>query len=213
MMMKKRIPAREGRGEYEEKKSRFYSFCHYVTSEEEAKEYIAALHARYHDASHCVYGYQLGEDRQIQRSSDDGEPAGTAGRPVLESINGSELTDVVVVVIRYFGGTLLGAGGLVRAYTKSAQLALADSGRALLVRAVRICLLADYAWLGKVQNYLAQEDCTVERIDYQQNAAIYCLIDSDRAAVFCERLTSIFPQGLHVTTLPDPCWRNKSDDK
>lgn len=212
-MAPKRIPAREGRGEHEEKKSRFISFCKHVTSEEEANAYLAGLRAQYRDASHRVYAYQIGPFHEIRRSSDAGEPAGTAGRPVLEAIIQNDLYDTAVMVVRYFGGTLLGAGGLVRAYSKGAQLAIADSGIAYLVEGRRLCLLVDYDQLGKLQNYLARENREIESIDYQNNAAVYCVVEVDAKATFMQALKDHFPSGLHIRELEDECWLVKDAEK
>ncbi len=107
--------------EFTEKRSRFIGYCRPVTTEEEALEFISAVRAEHRTASHNVYAYIIRENN-IMRFSDDGEPAGTAGMPVLEVLRSMELTDVAVVVTRYFGGTLLGTGGLVRAYTKGAKI-------------------------------------------------------------------------------------------
>ena len=119
-----KIVYRGGEGRIEEKKSRFIATVVPVKSEEEALEFIAKMKKKYWDATHNCSAFVIGEGARLQRCSDDGEPHGTAGVPVLDIIVKSGITDVVVVVTRYFGGILLGTGGLVRAYTKGASIAL-----------------------------------------------------------------------------------------
>ncbi|GAA1478373.1 YigZ family protein [Nocardioides aestuarii] len=129
------VPAHEGVGEVEEKRSRFLAVCRRAADEDAARAVVDELRRTHHDARHHCSAFVLGPDAAVERSSDDGEPAGTAGAPILEVVRGVGVCDVVVVVVRWFGGTLLGAGGLVRAYGDAARLALADAGtreRALL---------------------------------------------------------------------------------
>ena len=116
-----------GQGEIVEKKSRFLADIRLVHSEEEALAFLEEIRKKYWDARHHCYAYVIGEQRQIVRCSDDGEPGGTAGRPMLDVLLGEELYNTMAVVTRYFGGTLLGTGGLVRAYSKAVQEGLAAS--------------------------------------------------------------------------------------
>lgn len=107
-------------GFYKEKSSKFLSFAHHVESIEEAKSIVAKYKKEHHKARHVCFAYRLGTDGSIYRAADDGEPAGTAGKPILKQLEGAGLTNSMVVVVRYFGGTLLGTGGLVRAYKEAA---------------------------------------------------------------------------------------------
>ena len=116
-----------GEGEIIEKKSRFIATVRKIETEEEALTFIAEMKKKYWDATHNCYAFVAGENQQLQRCSDDGEPNGTAGKPMLEVLRGNELRNIVVVVTRYFGGTLLGTGGLVRAYTKAVQEGIGNS--------------------------------------------------------------------------------------
>ena len=116
-----------GTDEIVEKKSRFIAQVFPVETEEEVATILEQMKKKYWDARHNCYAFVLGEASQISRCSDDGEPSGTAGRPILEVINGKELTNILIVVTRYFGGTLLGTGGLVRAYSQSAQAGIMAS--------------------------------------------------------------------------------------
>ncbi|MBR5452044.1 MAG: YigZ family protein [Clostridia bacterium] len=121
-----KIPADFGEAEFTEKRSRFIGNAYYVTSEQEVSETLAALRKKYWDSRHIVHAFVL-EDGTA-RFSDDGEPHGTAGKPVLSVIQGAEVVNCLITVVRYFGGTLLGTGGLVRAYGEAASAALADAG-------------------------------------------------------------------------------------
>ena len=108
-----------GEGYYTEKRSKFLAFAHHVTSVDEVKEIVGAYRKKYYDARHCCYAYMLGPERQEFRANDDGEHSSTAGKPILGQINKAELTDILVVVIRYFGGVKLGTSGLIVAYREA----------------------------------------------------------------------------------------------
>lgn len=108
-----------GEGYYTEKRSKFLAFAHHVTLVDEVKEIVGAYRKKYYDARHCCYAYMLGPERQEFRANDDGEPSSTAGKPILGQINKAELTDILVVVIRYFGGVKLGTSGLIVAYREA----------------------------------------------------------------------------------------------
>ena len=152
--------AKEGSDEFVERKSRFMGFIKPVTTEEEALSFIREKQKKYWDATHNVYAYVL-EGGNLCRFSDDGEPQGTAGIPVLDVLRKEGLTDCVVVVTRYFGGILLGAGGLVRAYSHGAKIAVDAGG----VVEMRKCLLGeivcDYAQYGMIPAILADHGATL----------------------------------------------------
>lgn len=135
---------RAAQGRYEEKKSEFIASAAFVDTEEKARDFLETVRAENRTARHNVYAYVLRESGRV-RYSDDGEPARTAGTPVLEVIRHEALSDVIVVVTRYFGGILLGTGGLVRAYTRAAQLALEAAGRVRIRACVRLEATLDYA--------------------------------------------------------------------
>ncbi len=201
-----RTLAKNGEAILIEKKSRFISYASTVTSEEEAHTFINAIKKRHWDATHNVYAYQIGAMDEIQRSTDDGEPAGTAGRPVLETVRKMDLKNVAIVVTRYFGGVLLGTGGLVRAYTKAAQAAIEEAGVIELKLGQRLCLIMDYALLGKVQNQLAQNNVPIEKIDYQNNAALYCTVSEEVAEDFIAELRSTYADQVKITTISGEVW-------
>lgn len=123
----KTISHKIGEGFYSEKRSKFLAFAHHVTSEDEIKSILLAYKKKYYDARHCCYAYMLGAERVNFRANDDGEPSSTAGKPILGQINSFELTDILIVVIRYFGGTKLGTSGLIVAYRSAASAAIEAS--------------------------------------------------------------------------------------
>lgn len=161
--------AREGRGEYEEKKSVFYGFIKPIEEEDEALAYIEEIRHRLPNMRHTCYAY-VNKGGNVVRFSDDHEPQGTAGMPILEVIRREGLTGVVIVVARYFGGILLGAGGLTRAYGKAAKLALDDSGKATFILYNEVELYADYSSYQKLKYELAQMG--IEEIDVRYEADV-----------------------------------------
>ena len=170
-----RILTGEAVGEIVEKKSRFIATVRPVSSEEEALAFIHAVRRKYYDARHNCYAYLLREDG-LERSSDDGEPGGTAGRPMLEVLRGEGLTNVAAVVTRYFGGTLLGTGGLIRAYTQAVQQALAGSEIVDMGLGVRYVITADYGMLGKLQHLFAARGMIVEDTVYTDRVEFHILM-------------------------------------
>lgn len=162
---------KEANDEFIEKRSRFIGYCKPVSTEEEALEFINKIKAKHWDARHNVYAYCLREG-QIKRYSDDGEPQGTAGVPVLEVLVKSGLTDLVVVVTRYFGGVLLGAGGLVRAYSHSAKIATDASGIVTMQQCAVCTLTCDYNQYGKVSSLIPQCGGFVDNSDFGSKVEI-----------------------------------------
>ena len=134
----------EGTGEIVEKKSRFIAEVFPVSNEEEAFAHLEEIRKKHWDARHHCWAYVIGRNPAAERMSDDGEPAGTAGKPILEVLRGKKLTDVFVVVTRYFGGTLLGTGGLVRAYTSAAAEALAHTVIITKIHGFKLKIITDY---------------------------------------------------------------------
>lgn len=145
-----RVLLEGGEGEYVEKKSRFIATLRKCESEEEAVRFVEEMKKKYWDARHNCHAFVIGSKGELTRCSDDGEPSGTAGRPMLEVLTGAGLRDAAVVVTRYFGGVLLGTGGLVRAYTQAVKEGLKNCkvGRMCYGHLVRIT--TDYVWIGKV---------------------------------------------------------------
>ncbi len=145
-----KIVFRGGTGEIVEKKSRFIATFLPISSEEDALAFLAEQKKRYWDARHNCYAYVLGDQQQLQRCSDDGEPQGTAGRPMLEVLLKDGIHNAAVVVTRYFGGTLLGTGGLVRAYQGAVQAGLAASEVLTLQKGIPLTIETDYNHIGKI---------------------------------------------------------------
>lgn len=156
--------AEGGQAEIVEKKSRFIGYILSAETEEAAAASIEAIRKEHYNARHCCYAYSIGAaDQPVLRFSDDGEPQGTAGKPILEVIQGSGIRNICIVVVRYFGGTLLGTGGLVRAYTDAAKAGLNASVIHRRRRMIEAELLMDYTDLGKVQRLI--ENMDAELID------------------------------------------------
>ncbi len=145
-----------GTGEITEKKSRFIATVRPVSSEEEALAFLEEIRKKYWDARHNCYAYSVGMNREYTRCSDDGEPSGTAGRPMLDVILGEDIYNVAVVVTRYFGGVLLGTGGLVRAYSKAVQEGFRESRIIEKKHGICLTVTTDYTGIGKIQ-YIAGE--------------------------------------------------------
>ena len=150
-----------GEGEIVEKKSRFIATVRPVKTEEEALAFIEEMKKKYWDARHNCQAFTIGMNHELTRCSDDGEPAQTAGRPMLDVLLGEDVHNVCVVVTRYFGGTLLGTGGLVRAYSGAVKEGLAASEIVEKKRAFEMKIVTDYTGVGKIQYILGQENMTV----------------------------------------------------
>lgn len=168
----------EATDEFVEKRSRFIGYCKPVTTEEEALEFINKIKTKHWDARHNVYAYCLREG-QIKRFSDDGEPQGTAGMPTLDVLVKSNLTDLVVVVTRYFGGVLLGAGGLVRAYSHSAKIAT-EASHIITMQECLVCTLTcDYNQYGKVSSLIPQYNGVIDDSSFSTDVEISFHISPD----------------------------------
>ena len=168
--------------EFQEKKSTFIGYIKRVTTEEEAKEFVSEIKGMHKEATHNVYAYVIGENKGIQRYSDDGEPQGTAGIPVLEVIKKNDLTDVAIVVTRYFGGILLGGGGLIRAYSKGASTAIDEAGIVEKVKGVNLKFTLDYDLIGKIQYLCGTSNWHIEDTIYTDKVELFMfseIIDKD----------------------------------
>lgn len=166
-----------GEDSFEEKKSEFIGYAKRVESEEEAREFINEIKGKHKQARHNCWAYVIGENMGIQRYSDDGEPQGTAGIPILEVMKKNGITDCAVVVTRYFGGILLGAGGLTRAYTKGASIALKAAGIVEKVKGLKVSFTIDYDLLGKLQYICGQNKWHMEEVEYTDKVTIHILAE------------------------------------
>lgn len=165
-----------GQGEIVEKKSRFICNVLPINTEEEAIEFIEKTKKKYWDARHNCFAYVIGERQQIQRCSDDGEPSGTAGKPMLDVLLGKKISNVVVVVTRYFGGTLLGTGGLVRAYQKSTQEGLEASVVFEKCYGNQVSIQTDYNGIGKLQYIAATMELHTLDTEYTDKVIMKLLV-------------------------------------
>ena len=170
-------------------KSTFIGYAKPVKTEEEAVEFINEIKKKHKDARHNVWAYTIGQNMNIQRYSDDGEPQGTAGIPILEVMKKNEVKDCAVVVTRYFGGILLGTGGLTRAYTKGASIALKAGGVVEKVNGVKVSLYLDYDLIGKVQYICAQNNWHIEDTEYTDKVVVHILADLSTAEAIEKEMT------------------------
>lgn len=168
-----------GEDEIVEKKSRFIAAVGHVESEEEALAFIEKIRKKHYSARHNCFAFVLKEEPVLQRFSDDGEPGGTAGKPILDVLKGAELYNTVIVVTRYFGGTLLGTGGLVRAYTQAARAGVEASVIITRKYASKLKISTDYTGLGKIQYLLGQAGITILDTQYTENVELVCLVPEE----------------------------------
>lgn len=176
MLLEYRILHEGGEGEIVEKKSRFITTVMPVSSEEEAIEFIEKMKKKYWNATHNCFAYVIGEHHEVQRCSDDGEPSGTAGKPMLDVLLGEDIHNIVVVVTRYFGGTLLGTGGLVRAYSSAVKAGLASSVIITKTAGIKLRIGTDYTGLGKIQYILNERGIPTMNTKYTDKVEIDVVI-------------------------------------
>lgn len=184
-----KIVYREGIGEFVEKKSKFIAHVFPISEGQEALSYIERLRKEYWDARHNCYAYVIGERNELQRFSDDGEPQGTAGKPILEVLLGEEIHNCLVVVTRYFGGILLGTGGLVRAYQSSTKEGLAQSLITKKYHGKKIAIQTDYNGLGKLQYIMGQMDISMLDTIYTENVEAILLVPMWQADELLKKVT------------------------
>lgn len=183
-------PRNEANIEFIERKSVFIGFSTFVQNEEEALEIIKQKKKQYSDATHNVYAYVIGDS--IARYSDDNEPQGTAGMPVLNAIRMSGMTDVLVVVTRYFGGILLGAGGLVRAYSTSASMALDKGGFKIFEKYNVYIVNLNYSDYGKFLTELQNSDAIIDDTSFEDDVKIKFAVKDEIANNFEKRIINLF---------------------
>lgn len=190
-------------GEIEEKKSRFIATIEPVKSEEEAMSFLSAKKKEYWDARHNCHAFVIGENSELQRCSDDGEPSGTAGRPMLEVLLGEELHDTAVVVTRYFGGTLLGTGGLVRAYQRAVKEALKTCRIAVKQQGRELSIRTDYTDLGRLQHLVAEKCFPIMDTVYEEAVTTKVMIPETFFSSFSAEVTDT-TGGRAVLSAGDP---------
>ena len=176
---------------YEVNKSKFLTHVKHVDSEEAARDFVQMIRKKYFDATHNCSAWVLGLRGDKQKSNDDGEPGGTAGNPILETIKKNELTDCAIVVTRYFGGIKLGAGGLIRAYSHSAALGIANSKLVRMTTFKRLSLTLEYNFLASVENYLRNKKIRVANTDYADVVTQELLLLPEQVETFLIKLNDL----------------------
>ncbi len=184
------IPAGAGESEFTEKRSRFLGHLRPVSTEDEARNFLSEVKAQHHDARHNCWCYVV-DGGQILRYSDDGEPQGTAGQPMLAVFTKAGVSGLCCVVTRYFGGVLLGAGGLVRAYTRAAKDALNAAGIAVLRPWQQLRIPCEYSWLQRVKLEIQRCGGEVSNIEYGAGVTVEALLSQEQTEPFSTRLTDM----------------------
>ena len=191
--------AENGTASYEIQNSRFIAYTSHVETEAEARDFVTAIKKKHFDARHNCSAWVLGADSSQQKSNDDGEPGGTAGNPILEAIKQHGLTNVVVVVTRYFGGIKLGAGGLIRAYSHTASLGL-EATPCLEVKP--FCLMEaemDYSLLGTVENWIRNEELRTGETAYLDKVTVRLLVEPADCEAISTELTNLTAAQCKIT--------------
>ncbi|MGX7162361.1 YigZ family protein [Enterococcus massiliensis] len=181
----------DGQAETEIKKSRFICSLKRVQTEEEAKEFIQAIKKEHWKANHNCSAFLLGEKNEIQRSSDDGEPSGTAGIPMLEVLKKNNLINVAAVVTRYFGGTKLGAGGLIRAYSHAVSNGLEKIGIVQGKLQQEVLVTIPYPLVGKLQHFLETQKISVKDTIFATDVTMTCMIDEEQQTLFIQQVNDL----------------------
>lgn len=193
-----------------EKKSRFIAVVFPVSSEEEALEYLEKIRKQYWDAKHHCWAYVIKGERTLERLSDDGEPGGTAGRPILDVIKGAKLENVLIIVTRYFGGTLLGTGGLVRAYSSASREGLAHSTIITRIYGFKLKIHTDYTGLGKIQYILGQRGLHIADTVYTDSVELTVLVPEKEEKAVAAEITE-GTNGKSIICREGTCWFSEID--
>lgn len=183
------------------KKSRFIGAAYPVQTVEEALSLLETIRKRYWDATHNCYAYIIGENGEQKRFSDDGEPQGTAGMPMLDVLQKKDVTNLLVVVTRYFGGTLLGAGGLVRAYAGAAGAAVDAAGVTVMTPAQRMQCICAYPLWGRVEHWLGLQNVLVQTTDFAADVRCTVLVQTPDAQDFCAQLRNLCDGKVEICPL------------
>ena len=184
------VPTGSGSAELVEKRSRFIGHVWRVSSEEEARQHVSEMKSKYYDARHNCWCCIIRSDGTL-RYSDDGEPQGTAGQPMLEMFQRAGVTDVCCVVTRYFGGILLGTGGLLRAYTQAAKLALEDAGLSVVRMWECVSICCDYSLYERAKIEIASAKGVISNVEYTDKVSISAVLPEGASAGFFERIREI----------------------
>lgn len=183
--------ANTGEGTYTEKRSKFLAFSHHVETVDEIKELLQQYHKDYYDARHVCYAYMLGADRTEFRANDDGEPSGTAGKPILGQINSAELTDILIVVVRYYGGINLGTGGLVVAYRTAAMKAIENSETVIRQVEEIVTYSFPYIMMNSVMRIIKEMSPRIVSQTFDNTCTICLSIRKSEAEILREKLNKL----------------------
>ena len=189
----------DGTAAYEIQKSKFYAYTSHVETEAQAREFVTTIKKKHFDARHNCSAWILGADGSQQKSNDDGEPGGTAGNPILEAIKQHGLTNVVVVVTRYFGGIKLGAGGLIRAYNHTASLGLEATPQVEIKPFCQVSAEIEYTLLGTVENWIRTQGIRTREADYLDKVTVKLLVEPHDVEKIKEGLTDITAARCTIT--------------
>lgn len=184
-----------GEGIYSEKRSKFLAFAHPAASVEQVKDLITDYRKKYYDARHVCYAYVLGAERQDFRANDDGEPSSTAGKPILGQINSNELTDILVVVVRYYGGVNLGTGGLISAYRTAAALAIENASKVKKTVEETVVHTFVYPLMNKVMRTAREMGARIVDTHYDNTCEIVLSIARSKAFLLRSKLDKISFEG------------------
>lgn len=193
-----KIIYKNGTDEIVEKKSRFIANVFKVESEEQAVDIINNMKKKFWDARHNCYAYIIGNNNEVQKFSDDGEPSGTAGKPIMDIILSEKIHNCLIVVTRYFGGTLLGTGGLIRAYQEASKKGIAQSEVIDAIEGVSAYIDTDYNNMGKIQYICAEQNVLIEDIEYTDKVHIKLLISKEYYMQFVHIITDRFSGNVEV---------------
>ncbi len=198
-----RILYQGGTGEIAEKKSRFIASIEPVKTEEEALAFVEKTRKKYWDARHNCYAWIIGKNGEEKRCSDDGEPSQTAGKPMLDVLEGEGIVNICVVVTRYFGGTLLGTGGLVRAYSKAVKQGLEACTALMIEPAKKLDVTTDYNGIGKIQYLLSQQEITALNSEYTDRVKLTVLVPDGKLNKFTAAITEATGGRAGINELED----------
>ena len=189
---------KDGSAQITEKKSRFIGDVYNIENEEDALYYINETKKKYWDARHHCYAYIIGNNNEIKRFSDDGEPSGTAGKPILDVLDKSGIANCLIIVTRYFGGTLLGTGGLIRAYSEAAKSGIEASGIMEVKKGIQAQIDADYNSFGKIQYMCMERNIIITDTEYGENVHINMIIEESEYAHFQKAVADAFAGRIEI---------------
>lgn len=178
-------------GVYKEKGSKFIAYLYPIESDEEAMQHVSDLKKRFHDARHHCYAYQLGVDGEKYRENDDGEPSGTAGKPIRGQIRSANITNIIIVVVRYFGGTKLGVPGLIHAYKTAAFEAINSATIVEKLVEMELEFSFDFSLMNDVMRIIKDRGAQIVSQDYTNNSIFRIKIREAHFSIFCEQLTKL----------------------